>query len=143
VYHAEQVLEKITQCKIDKEGLQSLCDKYTKTLVSEKPKVESELMGYFQDLLEIKRLNHSYLTDPKLDLAIQLCYSVIAFSSENALSELQSLCPNVDMNATNAQGLPNNEDETNVADNSLGSKERLDILLQQAKMLLQNYSAKP
>ncbi|KAI8639579.1 hypothetical protein BD408DRAFT_371457 [Parasitella parasitica] len=123
IYHAESVLERIRNARLDKLKFEAICSTFVKALSEDKSLTDPELYAIIQDLAELRRLTHLFISvtdsdDDGLDDAIQMCFAVVAFGGDDMSAKLNEES-NMQLDENNGQIL-------------------LETLSTQAKILMQN-----
>ncbi|CEP09034.1 hypothetical protein, partial, partial [Parasitella parasitica] len=123
VHRAKSILERIRNSRLDKLKFEAICSTFVKALSEDKSLTDPELYAIVQDLAELRRLTHLFISvtdsdNDGLDDAIQMCFAVVAFGGENMSAKLSE--------ESHAQLEENN------------GKILLETLSTQAKILMQN-----
>ncbi|KAI7893343.1 uncharacterized protein EV154DRAFT_501727 [Mucor mucedo] len=131
-YHAKNYMKMIKESRIDKTQFQELCVKSSAEIIADRNTVNPELYGILQDISELKRLLHGFITaseedTEKMDKVIWLCYATLIFGGVK----------NEDKRGELVNAISTTEDFAE----SRSRKDLRAVLLAQAKSLMQNITS--
>ncbi|KAG1115147.1 hypothetical protein G6F42_014009 [Rhizopus arrhizus] len=62
IHHAESILERIRNSRLDKLNFEAICSTFVKSLSEDKSLTDPELYALIQDLAELRRLTHGFIS---------------------------------------------------------------------------------
>lgn len=125
-------MKMIKESRIDKAQFQELCIRSSAAITADKNTVSPELYGILQDISELKRLIHGFITASEeetetMDKVIWMCYAALIFGGA--------------MNEARREELANAISTTENFTENRSRKDLRAILLAQAKLLMQSVTS--
>lgn len=137
LHRAEEIMDTIKHLRLETEKFEGKCSAFIKSVSENKSLVEHSLYTVLQDLAELRKLTQGYILPADVDEdglndVIQKCFAVVMFGGFQGNIKLHALqhAADADVNMTDASE----------KEDVLGRR-LLEVLLAQAKVLMQNITA--